>query len=79
MADFGPNEWLVDELYQQYLQDKNSVDKAWWDFFADYRPADFGSNGGGTTTADRQTAGEATPTPAPTPASADGARARADG
>ncbi|MFI0939617.1 multifunctional oxoglutarate decarboxylase/oxoglutarate dehydrogenase thiamine pyrophosphate-binding subunit/dihydrolipoyllysine-residue succinyltransferase subunit [Streptomyces sp. NPDC021020] len=35
---FGPNEWLVDEIYQQYLQDPNSVDRAWWDFFADYRP-----------------------------------------
>ncbi|WP_307806674.1 hypothetical protein, partial [Streptomyces sp. FH025] len=28
---FGPNEWLVDEIYQQYLQDPNSVDRAWWD------------------------------------------------
>src|ERR1019366_165704 len=37
MAAFGPNEWLVDELYQQYLQDRNSVDEAWWEFFADYR------------------------------------------
>ncbi|MEV6314774.1 multifunctional oxoglutarate decarboxylase/oxoglutarate dehydrogenase thiamine pyrophosphate-binding subunit/dihydrolipoyllysine-residue succinyltransferase subunit [Streptomyces sp. NPDC051776] len=35
---FGPNEWLVDEIYQQYLQDPNSVDRAWWDFFADYKP-----------------------------------------
>src|SRR6185436_16975421 len=40
MAAFGPNEWLVDELYQQYLEDKNSVDPAWWEFFADYQPAD---------------------------------------
>ena len=37
-ADFGPNEWLVDELYQRYLDDPGSVDKAWWSFFADYRP-----------------------------------------
>ena len=37
---FGPNEWLVDEIYQQYLADKNSVDPAWWDFFADYTPAE---------------------------------------
>ncbi|MBB5117008.1 multifunctional oxoglutarate decarboxylase/oxoglutarate dehydrogenase thiamine pyrophosphate-binding subunit/dihydrolipoyllysine-residue succinyltransferase subunit [Streptomyces eurocidicus] len=35
---FGSNEWLVDEIYQQYLQDPNSVDRAWWDFFADYKP-----------------------------------------
>ena len=37
---FGPNEWLVDEIYQQYLADRESVDPAWWDFFADYTPAD---------------------------------------
>ena len=28
MAGFGPNEWLVDEIYQQFLTDKNSVDPA---------------------------------------------------
>ncbi|MCM2421569.1 MULTISPECIES: multifunctional oxoglutarate decarboxylase/oxoglutarate dehydrogenase thiamine pyrophosphate-binding subunit/dihydrolipoyllysine-residue succinyltransferase subunit [unclassified Streptomyces] len=44
-AGFGPNEWLVDEIYQQYLQDPNSVDRAWWDFFADYKPGtDTGSS-----------------------------------
>ena len=36
-TDFGPNEWLVDELYQRYLSDPGSVDRAWWNFFADYR------------------------------------------
>jgi multifunctional 2-oxoglutarate metabolism enzyme len=35
-AGFGPNEWLVYEMYQSYLKDPESVDKAWWDFFADY-------------------------------------------
>uniref|UniRef100_UPI000AB08CF3 2-oxoglutarate dehydrogenase E1 subunit family protein n=1 Tax=Streptomyces sp. SBT349 TaxID=1580539 RepID=UPI000AB08CF3 len=39
---FGANEWLVDEIYQQYLQDPNSVDRAWWDFFADYKPGSGG-------------------------------------
>ncbi len=38
---FGTNEWLVDELYEQYLRDRESVDPAWWDFFADYRPAGY--------------------------------------
>jgi 2-oxoglutarate dehydrogenase E1 component len=41
---FGPNEWLVDELYQQYLTDRNSVDRAWWDFFADYHPPELMSS-----------------------------------
>ena len=38
-ADFGANEWLVEELYQRYLADPSSVDRAWWSFFADFRPA----------------------------------------
>jgi 2-oxoglutarate dehydrogenase E1 component len=41
-ADFGPNEWLVDELYQRYQADPASVDRAWWNFFADYRPEPIG-------------------------------------
>lgn len=40
-SPFGPNDWLVDELYQQYLEDKRQVDPAWWDFFADYNPTDY--------------------------------------
>ena len=42
-AAFGANQWLVDELYDQYLTDKDAVDPAWWDFFEDYRPR--GENG----------------------------------
>jgi 2-oxoglutarate decarboxylase len=45
LAGFGPNEWLVYEMYQQYLKDPASVDKAWWDFFADYKPTDTTPNG----------------------------------
>ena len=40
-SPFGANDWLVDEMYQQYLEDKNSVDPAWWEFFADYTPSDY--------------------------------------
>ncbi|MFR9789102.1 multifunctional oxoglutarate decarboxylase/oxoglutarate dehydrogenase thiamine pyrophosphate-binding subunit/dihydrolipoyllysine-residue succinyltransferase subunit [Streptomyces sp. MB22_4] len=61
-AAFGANEWLVDEIYQQYLQDPNSVDRAWWDFFADYKP------GAPATPAPAGTAAAGvaqTPTPAP--------------
>lgn len=69
-AAFGANEWLVDEIYQQYLQDPSSVDRAWWDFFADYKP-------GATGTADKPAPGagasgapaaEAAPAPAAAPA-----------
>ena len=37
-AEFGANEWLVDELYEQYRKDPSSVDPAWWEFFEGYRP-----------------------------------------
>ncbi len=37
-AEFGANEWLVDELYEQYQHDPSSVDPAWWEFFEGYRP-----------------------------------------
>ncbi|MDR3084478.1 MAG: 2-oxo acid dehydrogenase subunit E2, partial [Streptomyces sp.] len=60
-AAFGPNEWLVDEIYQQYLQDPNSVDRAWWDFFADYKP-------GAAATSAASGAATATTQAAPTPA-----------
>ncbi|MDR2347687.1 MAG: 2-oxo acid dehydrogenase subunit E2, partial [Bifidobacteriaceae bacterium] len=36
---FGANAWLVEDLYQRFLEDKESVDKAWWEFFDGYRPA----------------------------------------
>ncbi|WP_245643569.1 multifunctional oxoglutarate decarboxylase/oxoglutarate dehydrogenase thiamine pyrophosphate-binding subunit/dihydrolipoyllysine-residue succinyltransferase subunit [Sanguibacter suarezii] len=60
-AIFGANEWLVDELYEQYLKDKNEVDPAWWDFFESYQP------GGASTTPE---SGAQAPAAAPTTASA---------
>ncbi|WNO67102.1 multifunctional oxoglutarate decarboxylase/oxoglutarate dehydrogenase thiamine pyrophosphate-binding subunit/dihydrolipoyllysine-residue succinyltransferase subunit [Streptomyces sp. AM2-3-1] len=70
-AAFGPNEWLVDEIYQQYLQDPNSVDRAWWDFFADYKP---GTSG----TADKPVPGAAAAGAAVTPAPVATAPAQTD-
>ncbi len=42
---FGPNEWLVEEMYEQFLADPSSVDPAWHDFFADYKPSQPADNG----------------------------------
>ncbi|MGJ5891173.1 multifunctional oxoglutarate decarboxylase/oxoglutarate dehydrogenase thiamine pyrophosphate-binding subunit/dihydrolipoyllysine-residue succinyltransferase subunit [Streptomyces sp. V2] len=75
-AAFGPNEWLVDEIYQQYLQDPNSVDRAWWDFFADYKPgaaetaapAAAGTAAAGAAATTTPTAPVTPATPAPVPA-----------
>ncbi len=36
---FGANEWLVDEMYERYLQDPSSLDKTWQDFFAQVSPS----------------------------------------
>jgi len=35
---FGANDWLVEELFAKYQEDKNSVDPAWWEFFENYTP-----------------------------------------
>ena len=61
LADFGPNEWIVDEMYQRYLADPTSVDPAWHDFFADYKPA---MASGSIVTPDEATAANATATAA---------------
>ncbi|MEU2786998.1 hypothetical protein, partial [Streptomyces sp. NPDC007110] len=69
-AAFGANEWLVDEIYQQYLQDPNSVDRAWWDFFADYKPgaaAAPAAAGTAAAGAAETTAPAAAPVPVPHP------------
>ncbi|HUS61311.1 MAG TPA: multifunctional oxoglutarate decarboxylase/oxoglutarate dehydrogenase thiamine pyrophosphate-binding subunit/dihydrolipoyllysine-residue succinyltransferase subunit [Acidimicrobiales bacterium] len=54
----GPNAWLVDEMYSQYVNDPASVSESWRDFFADYRRDD----------ASKGSNGQATPATLPTPA-----------
>jgi multifunctional 2-oxoglutarate metabolism enzyme len=68
LASFGQNEWLVDELYQKYLEDPESVDKAWWHFFADYN---------GTGKAASPAAPPATPASATAPPAVNGTAAPA--
>ena len=36
---FGPNAWLVEDMYERYLADPSSVSASWQEFLADYRPA----------------------------------------
>src|ERR1035437_5754887 len=38
-GSFGPNAWLVDDMYEQFVTDPGSVSESWREFFADYRPA----------------------------------------
>ncbi|MHB1234861.1 MAG: multifunctional oxoglutarate decarboxylase/oxoglutarate dehydrogenase thiamine pyrophosphate-binding subunit/dihydrolipoyllysine-residue succinyltransferase subunit, partial [Microbacteriaceae bacterium] len=37
-GEFGANEWLVDEMYERYIIDKESVDRSWWPILENYRP-----------------------------------------
>jgi multifunctional 2-oxoglutarate metabolism enzyme len=53
---FGANSWLVEEMYEQYRADPDSVGESWREFFEDYRSV--------TAAAHPQT----TPSPAPAPA-----------
>jgi 2-oxoglutarate decarboxylase len=78
-GDFGANEWLVEDMYERYLADPNSVDAAWHDFFADYRPG-AGGNGRAAAPETRPTAEaapavqpveSATTRPAPAPPTAE--------
>ncbi len=43
--EFGGNEWLVDELYERYKGDKNSVDTKWWPLFEGFAADDAAGNG----------------------------------
>ncbi|MCL4422002.1 MAG: multifunctional oxoglutarate decarboxylase/oxoglutarate dehydrogenase thiamine pyrophosphate-binding subunit/dihydrolipoyllysine-residue succinyltransferase subunit [Actinobacteria bacterium] len=40
---FGPNAWLVDDMYEQYRIDPSSVSESWREFFTDYVPGPLGS------------------------------------
>ncbi|HEY0248465.1 MAG TPA: multifunctional oxoglutarate decarboxylase/oxoglutarate dehydrogenase thiamine pyrophosphate-binding subunit/dihydrolipoyllysine-residue succinyltransferase subunit, partial [Gryllotalpicola sp.] len=53
-GQFGANDWLVEELYEQYLTDKNSVDQSWWPILEQKRAETAG--------------GQHAAAPAPTPA-----------
>ena len=35
-SDFGPNIWLVDEMYRRYREHPESVSEAWNEFFGDF-------------------------------------------
>ena len=78
-GEFGANEWLVDEMYEKYIVDKNSVEKSWWPILERYRQAPDAAVAGstpaassgepptttGTTPVARTTSREAKPQPIP--------------
>ncbi|MCK0112308.1 multifunctional oxoglutarate decarboxylase/oxoglutarate dehydrogenase thiamine pyrophosphate-binding subunit/dihydrolipoyllysine-residue succinyltransferase subunit [Ornithinimicrobium sp. F0845] len=46
LADFGANEWLVEDMRERYLADPSSVDVAWREFFAAQDGATGSTNSG---------------------------------
>ena len=45
-ADFGANDWLLEEMYEQYTADPNSVDETWAEYFKTHgAPASGDGNG----------------------------------
>ncbi len=77
-SQFGPNEWLIEEMYERFLNDPASVDSAWHEFFADYKPGQAASGQQTVSTTGASQAGSAsvsggtttatTTTPAPSTA-----------
>lgn len=72
-GEFGANEWLVDELYEQFVADKESVDKSWWPVLESYHRTQVG----GAPTADTAAPAAAAPADAAAPAPAEPAAAPA--
>lgn len=62
-GEFGANEWLVAEMYDQFAKDRDSVDRAWWPVLEAYERAQKDA-------APTPTAPPAAPAPAASPAAA---------
>ena len=60
-GSFGPNEWLVEEMFERFQADPTSVGPSWQEFFANYRQA---------TAPPRSAAAAPATAPAPAPAPA---------
>ncbi|MCH1866628.1 multifunctional oxoglutarate decarboxylase/oxoglutarate dehydrogenase thiamine pyrophosphate-binding subunit/dihydrolipoyllysine-residue succinyltransferase subunit [Nocardioides sp. CFH 31398] len=65
-ADFGANEWLVDEMREAYDRDPDSVDPAWREYFGSAGGASNGSSNGASAPAGK--AAEKAAAPAEKPA-----------
>ncbi|MDT0200976.1 multifunctional oxoglutarate decarboxylase/oxoglutarate dehydrogenase thiamine pyrophosphate-binding subunit/dihydrolipoyllysine-residue succinyltransferase subunit [Nocardioides sp. AE5] len=73
LIDFGANEWLVDEMFEQYQQDPGSVGPEWAAYFKDQG----GSNGAAAEAKAPAQASPAPAKPAPAKAESNGAKAEA--
>ncbi|HAT1214501.1 TPA: multifunctional oxoglutarate decarboxylase/oxoglutarate dehydrogenase thiamine pyrophosphate-binding subunit/dihydrolipoyllysine-residue succinyltransferase subunit, partial [Corynebacterium striatum] len=72
---FGPNAWLIDEQFQQYSKDPNSVDKEWRDYFEANGAPNNGASTPAAASADKSAKKSAPVKPAAKSAAAGGAPA----
>ncbi|WP_255768244.1 multifunctional oxoglutarate decarboxylase/oxoglutarate dehydrogenase thiamine pyrophosphate-binding subunit/dihydrolipoyllysine-residue succinyltransferase subunit [Pseudarthrobacter sulfonivorans] len=75
--EFGGNEWLVDELYEQYQKDRNTVDTKWWPLFESFDSGSESSSNGSPAAAAANPATREMPAVAPAAAPAASAPAPA--
>ena len=78
--DFGANEWLVEEMYDQFQADPSSVDPTWVDYFKAHGNGDRQRLGNGSPSTAPPTARRRSrprPSPRPKPAEKPDARAEA--
>jgi 2-oxoglutarate dehydrogenase E1 component len=69
-GSFGPNAWLVDDMYDRFLADPESVSESWREFFTDYRPGSVPAPPQPSAPAQIAQASEAAPSAAAAPAAA---------
>jgi 2-oxoglutarate dehydrogenase E1 component len=59
-SEFGANEWLVEELYEQFKVDKRSVDESWWPILESYHSTVVSKGGSASAVTAEQTPPAAT-------------------
>jgi 2-oxoglutarate decarboxylase len=64
-TDFGANDWLLEEMHDQYTEDPNSVDPSWREYFASHPDRGAGDQNAGTTSAAPKPASAAQNGPSP--------------
>ncbi|MEA2453106.1 MAG: multifunctional 2-oxoglutarate metabolism enzyme [Actinomycetota bacterium] len=60
---FGPNQWLVDDMYRRYQENPKAVSESWQEFFEDYTPV--GRKPRSSAPPSVSTSGGSTPPPPP--------------
>ena len=77
-TDYGQNEWLVEEMYQRFQKDPDSVDPSWHEMLKNYRPGPAPSANGAPSAAPTSN-GPASSSPASSSPASNGAASNGTG